>query len=610
MKILKSIIILLSITFYSNQTSCAQSGSADLCVNAEPLCGSNQFYYPNTSGYVFAEGGPNYGCLRGQPNPSWFYLQIAQDGDIQLQIEQSTVIGGIADLDVDFIIYGPFSDPKSPCVSDLQLNKIIDCSYASSFIEYIDIPNTVAGEYYILLITNFSRGSGYISVTQTAGSATTNCVFLNDPTESNIQACKGDDFTLNAITPGAENYIWYEEDGVGNFALIDGINDGQYDVSNTNIYRAEAFGKDNVLLEKFEFNVQFNQKPIVSSGIDDYLICDTFQDNDGIGEFDLSSKDSEILNGLNPSSFSVSYYKTFDDASSGKNPLSLLYANSSAKEIIYTRIDNTSSLDAKCFDIGFFNIEVALLPETMLDNTYLLCVNTNGTEEIMTPPLIDTGLDFTKFSFKWRLNDIYLAGESQSSFFPKQEGNYYVEITNRESGCFTLASTTVNISSPPLVTASVNSLAFSNTHIIEVKAEGKGFEEYIFKLDDGPWQQSSTFSNVDFGEHLLTAKDVNGCGENSQTVMVIDYPRFFTPNADGINDIWNIAGLSNQLKAKVSLFDRYGKLIKQLGVTNNAWNGTYNGKLMAADDYWFVIEYIEPRDNTLKIFKAHFTLKR
>ena len=90
-------------------------------------------------------------------------------------------------------------------------------------------------------------------------------------------------------------------------------------------------------------------------------------------------------------------------------------------------------------------------------------------------------------------------------------------------------------------------------------------------------------------------------------ITIIDYPKYFTPNGDGYNDKWNIGGLTN---TNIDIYDRYGKLIKQINTSNPGWDGTFNGQLLPATDYWFTIEYIEPNTNNTKIFKSHFSLKR
>jgi gliding motility-associated-like protein len=122
------------------------------------------------------------------------------------------------------------------------------------------------------------------------------------------------------------------------------------------------------------------------------------------------------------------------------------------------------------------------------------------------------------------------------------------------------------------------------------------------------------FENVSLGEHIITIWDVKGGLENScdpfiiDEVQTIDYPHFFTPNGDGINDTWNINGLSNQPEAKIHIFDRHGKLLKQVSSKGIGWDGTYNGQPLPATDYWFTVDYAE--QILKKQYKAHFTLKR
>jgi gliding motility-associated-like protein len=155
--------------------------------------------------------------------------------------------------------------------------------------------------------------------------------------------------------------------------------------------------------------------------------------------------------------------------------------------------------------------------------------------------------------------------------------------------------------------------AFEQNQIITVNIVGYGTYEY--SIDDGPRQASNVFENISLGSHTIHVWDTEGgvaysCDELLITdVQTIDYPHYFSPNGDGVHDHWNIHGLENYGNStKIYIFDRYGKLLKQISPTSDGWDGTYNGHLMPSDDYWFSVEYLE--QGASKLFKAHFAMKR
>ena len=151
--------------------------------------------------------------------------------------------------------------------------------------------------------------------------------------------------------------------------------------------------------------------------------------------------------------------------------------------------------------------------------------------------------------------------------------------------------------------------AFAENQKITVTAINPG-GDYLYQLDDGPFQASNVFEYVASGTHSITVQDQTQCSApiTKTDIMVVNYPKYFTPNNDGYNDLWNITELSSQPYAYVRIFDRYGKFLKQISPSGAGWNGTYNGYFMPADDYWFVIHYVE--NNIVKEFKSHFSLKR
>jgi len=154
--------------------------------------------------------------------------------------------------------------------------------------------------------------------------------------------------------------------------------------------------------------------------------------------------------------------------------------------------------------------------------------------------------------------------------------------------------------------------AFSENQIITVTVEGWG--TYQYSLNDGPRQDSPIFEQVPLGTNIISVWDIEGGLDYSCDVLVIEelqvinYPHYFTPNGDGFHDTWNVVGLEGQPSTKIYIFDRFGKLIKQISSSGQGWDGTYNGQPMPATDYWFTVNYNE--QDTMKQFKAHFSLKR
>jgi len=346
-----------------------------------------------------------------------------------------------------------------------------------------------------------------------------------------------------------------------------------------------------------------------------YFVCDDLaiddDDTNGVAAFDFSDADAQIIS-LFPmgQTLTVTYYITLQDALAEINAISDIgnHRNEALPfvQTIFVRVD--SDVDNACLGLGaHITLTVNPLPDINLEDDYLLCVNTNGTETVNIP-ILDTGLSDIDYTFEWSIDNTVLVGITESSHIPVQGGIYSVLVTNNTTGCQNTDATTVNESESPMVTVELISSAFAESQVIEATAIGNGI--YEFSLDDGPWQISGVFENVSSGEHVVTARDIKGCGTNSAIIIVIGYPKFFTPNGDGYHDTWNILGIANQPNAKIFIFDRYGKLIKQLSPSGTGWDGTFNGKPLLTSDYWFTVEFIEPKDGSLKLFKSHFTLKR
>ena len=147
------------------------------CSDANSLCGKLGIPFANTHQNITADPNNNYGCLASQPNPTWFYLPISDPGTLNLTIQQSTDINfATNNLDVDYIVYGPFTNPTTPCATALTTANIVACSFSIAPVEYPIIPNAITGQYYLLMVTNFSNNAGYIKITTaTTSTAAIDC---------------------------------------------------------------------------------------------------------------------------------------------------------------------------------------------------------------------------------------------------------------------------------------------------------------------------------------------------------------------------------------------------------------------------------------------------
>ncbi|WP_343797026.1 T9SS type B sorting domain-containing protein [Gaetbulibacter jejuensis] len=130
---------------------------------------------------------------------------------------------------------------------------------------------------------------------------------------------------------------------------------------------------------------------------------------------------------------------------------------------------------------------------------------------------------------------------------------------------------------------------------------------YEFAIDNSNFQTSTIFNNLSEGFHTLFVQDTNGCVIKSLQFLIqasLHIPKFFTPNSDGFNDTWMVYDPNNSVK-EIFIFNRYGKLLKQLSPNSYGWDGTYNGKNLESNDYWYLITLHNNQE-----LRGHFTLKR
>ncbi|MFV8375546.1 choice-of-anchor L domain-containing protein [Flavobacterium sp. LB1P71] len=384
-------------------------------------------------------------------------------------------------------------------------------------------------------------------------------------------------------TAGLSNLVYYESlaDAQAQLNPITNTTNYQNKTTNqivfarsTNSYGCANYAKINLQIST---NSITPQNPITT--------CDADTVQDGFYHFDLNAQVTpQVLNGL-PTGLLVEYYLNSNDAIAQKNPLPNIFNNTVAnQQIIYARIVNGPD----CY---------AITPETLIVSTFS---PSNFQEEkavLCNGSSINLAVNTGFLGYLWN------TGATTNAINITTPGNYSVTVTH-PSGCMATKVFDVTLSGIATITgAKINDFDGNGNSVL---IEYIGLGNYEFSLDGSFFQDEPLFNAIASGDYLVYVRDKNGCGlSNPFKIYVLDYPRYFTPNGDGYNDFWEIKNLNLLPKSTITIFDRYGKLLKQLSSTSFGWNGNFNGYALPTDDYWFNLTFEDGR-----IIKGHFSLKR
>ena len=318
------------------------------------------------------------------------------------------------------------------------------------------------------------------------------------------------------------------------------------------------------------------------------------------GQYDFTSSQAihNIVTLGQPSGMVYEYYDEYNVLMSTPlpNPLPVTLTKN-ITVVVYNPINPT------CRITKTLTFTVNPVPVIELESSTLVCSNDPTFFALLDAGIID-GTPTTNYTYEWSLDGVVIPTATNYSLNVNTEGIYTVKVIN-SMGCFRIRTITVIASNAALFNMpTIMDLSDNNTVIINVT----GLGNYVFSLDfPNAYQTINIFTDVAPGVHTVYVKDLDGCGTTSQIINVIGIPKFFTPNGDGYNDTWNVLGLtsSKNFNTTIYIFDRYGKLLKELSPISKGWDGTFNGEPLPTDDYWYTIYFEDGRTE-----KGHFTLKR
>ena len=331
-------------------------------------------------------------------------------------------------------------------------------------------------------------------------------------------------------------------------------------------------------------------------------------DESDFSVFDLSDANQTITN--NDTNLIIEgYYKTWEKAVNTDNSITNYdnYTNQSLNEEIFVRVENQNG----CFSIAKILLNVYHNPKIKDDASVFYCLNTYPQKITLDSGLLSNsnGIMYNWF-FDNGTESINL-NINNPNIEVNESGTYSIEITNADNCSVSREIKVTNSNTAIITNIIVAASIYPNSINIKIEVEGEG--DYMYTVDDANFQDSPIFNNLSYGYHLITVKDKNGCNPDTQKeITFLNYPKFFTPNGDRINDYWNLIRtdsllLHYQAISNISIYNRFGKIVAIINPNSIGWNGYYNGKLATPQDFWFRVELID-FNNQITTKTGHFSL--
>ncbi|EDP96921.1 T9SS type B sorting domain-containing protein [Kordia algicida OT-1] len=359
---------------------------------------------------------------------------------------------------------------------------------------------------------------------------------------------------------------------------------------------------------------------------------------------DLSQVEENMLANTTQN-VTVTYHTSEDDAANNTNAVSTNYTTNTNQDTIYVRVQD---VDTDCFATTQFDITTNTNLNLVTPNNIVACEN--GNSQLFDLTLVENELlqnvtENVNVSYHASADDALNNVDAMSTNFTLTSGQstIFIRVENIETTCFETTQFIIEILQNPVVEPMVNSpsarlltdcyidnnsngyfnLNDSYAQIIMTGNTSYSLEFYLSEIDAEQEINSIDpiyYATNDTQEIFVTVTNGNGCKsitnffvdpdcyETVVDIANISFPGFFTPNNDMANDTWNVRGISIavQQTAIMYIFDRYGKLLFYFkpGQTQG-WDGTYRGKPMPSNEYWYKFQTSEGQT-----FSGSFSLIR
>lgn len=357
---------------------------------------------------------------------------------------------------------------------------------------------------------------------------------------------------------------------------------GEYTVS-ANITGYNCFREDSVVVEFYPSIEDATGNP------GDLVICDA----DGFAIFDLSVNTAVILQGLNPTDYTVSYHATADDATSNTGVLASPYTNTvQTEQTVYVRIQNNST---QCYAVKTFALRAQdLTPQFTLEGDFVSC-----RAEDVTITVHPANFDTADAAFTWTLDGTALS-ETGSSIQATAFGTYSVTVAIEN--CSHAESVTVAHDDAVFEIAFLEGCE-DNIYMLEATDADGSFNadtaSYAWTGPEGFVSTERKFAAPVAGDYTVTVTTAEGCTAEADFIVTettCDVPRGISPNNDGLNDALDLTALNVK---KISIFNRYGEEVYSKTNYTKEWNGQdKQGKELPTGTYFYMLERAQGESKT------------
>jgi hypothetical protein len=506
MKRLFFIAVILSMTGIRGMAQ-PDAGGNNTCETAAPFCTGTVYTFPAGVNAGQGQAGPCYSCLATTPNPAWYYMRVANSGNIIIFMSSSP------SHDIDFCCWGPFTSEN--CCTQLACNKVVSCSYSPNPTETCTIPNGVTGQYYMLVITNYSNQPCNITFSQTGGTGSTDCTILPPACSNNSPICAGQTLQLTANAVNNASYHWHGPAGfVSNIqnptiANAQPVNSGDY------YLRITVNGQPSADSSK---TTAYVYKPVVNAGNDTTIGNSTYANlhavtTGGSGHYKYHWEPAASL--IDPNI---------------QNPRTVyLFASQ-----IFTVTSTDDSAHCTTNDAVTVNVVGGNLAITANSDPSTICAG--STAQLLAIGSGGTG----SYTYEWHGPGGFTSSFQNPPVQPMVTSTYTVVIFDgvRHDS----ATVTVNVNQLPVADAGVNDTIWFGTYIYISGSASGGSGNYFYswsppdKLVNPNIQSPRTTNLTQTTVYTLTVTDLTtGCISNNNatvTVQVIGNPLNVNPVAN------------------------------------------------------------------------------